>query len=355
MTKPARGAVLGIAAAALFGASTPLAKHLVGEVQPQLLAGLLYAGAAMVLSAVRILRTSPKEAHLRRSDAPAVVAVTFFGGVVAPVLLLIGLERVSGVAGSLLLNLEAVFTMALALIVFGEHLDRRAAGGGATVVAAAAVLGLGSGASRADWIGIACIGLACMCWAIDNNLTQRLSGRDPFAVVRVKATVAGSVNLALAIGLGVTPPPAMIIVAALMLGGAAYGLSVVLDAYALRFVGAAREAAYFGTAPFFGVLISVLVLNETINLSDGIAMAVMAVGVYLLITESHRHHHRHDPLDHDHRHRHNDGHHNHRHAQPITEHSHRHLHEPMRHAHPHVSDVHHRHSHAQVPPGPDGR
>lgn len=118
-----------------------------------------------------------------------------FGGVVAPVLLLIGLERVSGIAGSLLLNLEAVLTMALALVVFGEHLDRRAVAGCGAIVAASAVLGMGSGSSRIDFVGMLCVAGACACWAIDNNLTQRLSGRDPFAIVRVKTAVAGAVNL----------------------------------------------------------------------------------------------------------------------------------------------------------------
>ncbi len=345
MVRSGRGAFFGISAAALFGVSTPLAKHLVGDVRPQLLAGLLYASAAVVLSAAMVVRSSPKEARLRRSDAPTMLAVTVFGGVIAPVMLLVGLERVTGVAGSLLLNLEAVFTMALALALFGEHLDRRGAAGGAAVVAASAVLALGGGESRADWIGIACIALACLCWAIDNNLTQRLSGRDPFAIVRVKATVAGAVNLTVAITLGVARPPLSTIVAAVLLGGAAYGLSVLLDAYALRFVGAAREAAYFATAPLFGVMTAVVVLNETIRPREGIAMAVMVLGVYLLVTERHSHAHHHVPLDHDHLHRHDDGHHDHHHNEPVGEHSHQHIHDPTRHAHPHVSDAHHHHLH----------
>ena len=108
-----RGPLFALLAALLFGISPPLAKVLVGQTHPQLLAGLLYASAAVVLSAAMVVRSSPKEARLRRSDAPAMLAVTVFGGVIAPVLLLVGLERVTGVAGSLLLNLEAVFTMAL--------------------------------------------------------------------------------------------------------------------------------------------------------------------------------------------------------------------------------------------------
>jgi drug/metabolite transporter (DMT)-like permease len=347
----ARGALLGLGAAALFGASTPLAKRLVGEVPPPFLAGLLYGGAAIVLSVAMLGRPTQREARLRRSDLPTLGAITFFGGVAAPVLLLVGLGRVSGVAGSLLLNLEAVFTLALALAVFGEHLDRRAALGAGAVVVAAAVLGLGDGRSSIDLVGVAAIAGACACWAVDNNLTQRLSGRDPFALVRAKAAVAGTVNLTLAALIGTARPTATVLLAAVALGGAAYGLSVVLDAYALRAVGAAREAAYFGTAPVFGVLTALVVLGERVTGPEVAAIVVMGVGVALLVTESHGHRHEHEPIHHDHRHRHDDGHHDHRHADdgapPLVhgEHTHPHEHEPLVHAHAHVSDAHHRHVH----------
>lgn len=348
MDRSKRGAVAGITAAVLFGASTPLAKQLLGDVPPQLLAGLLYLGAAAALTATLALGRSPVEARLRQSDGPTLTAVTLAGGVIAPVLLLIGLERVSGIAGSLLLNLEAVATLVLALVIFGEHLNRRAGAGAAAVVIAAGVLGLSGAESRSDAVGIVCIAAACVCWAIDNNLTQRLSDRDPFAIVRVKAAVAGSVNLILAVGLGAGRPTAGILIAALALGGAAYGVSVVLDAYALRWVGAAREAAYFGTAPLFGVASAVVVLGETVRPSEAASMGVMGLGVYLLVTERHQHTHKHTPIEHDHRHRHDDSHHEHAHEELVGEHSHPHVHRAATHAHAHVSDVHHRHGHQET-------
>ncbi len=348
------GAIFGVSAAAMFGVSAPLAKELVGEVRPQLLAGLLYGGAALALSAAMVFRRAPAEARLRGSDAPMLAAVTLFGGVIAPVLLLLGLERVTGVAGSMLLNLEAVLTLGLALAVFGEHLDRRAVAGAAAVVVAAAMLGFTGGDSRVEWVGILCITAACGCWAVDNNLTQRLSGRDPFSIVRAKVTVAAAVNLLLAVALGALRPGWWTLVAAVALGGAAYGLSVVLDAYALRWVGAAREAAYFGTAPVFGVATAVLVLGESITVAESAAIVVMAVGIFLLVTEGHVHGHTHDPITHDHRHRHDDGHHDHAHGQFVVEHAHEHVHAASAHAHPHVSDVHHRHPHGTSEVGSSG-
>ena len=331
----------------MFGASAPLAKHLLGQVPPQLLAGLLYGGAAVALTAAMAMRPTPREARLRRSDAPTLIAITASGGVIAPVLLLVGLDRVSGVAGSLLLNLEAVFTLALALAVFGEYLNRRSALGASAVVAAAGLLGFSGGGASADWAGIACIAAACLFWAIDNNLTQRLSTRDPFAIVRAKVSVAAPVNLVIAIALGATRPPVGAIIAAAVLGGAAYGVSVVLDAYALRWVGAAREAAYFGTAPAFGVATAVVVLGETVSVGEAAAIVVMGLGIYLLLTERHGHRHTHSPTEHDPRHRHDDGHHDHRHDlnEESVEHSHPHAHAATAHAHPHVSDAHHRHKH----------
>lgn len=340
-----KGSILGLVAAAMFGASTPLAKALLGDVRPQLLAGLLYCGAALAVTLAGAGRRGDSEAGLRRSDAPALAAVTLFGGVLAPTLMLIGLQRVSGVAGSLLLNLEAPLTMLLALAVFGEYLDRRALLGSAFIVGGAAVLGLSASAGRSDWIGIACITLACLGWAIDNNMTQRLSRRDPLQIVQIKTAVAGGTNLVLAMASGSRFPPVGIAIAALVLGGLAYGLSVVLDAYALRYVGAAREAAYFATAPLFGVITAIVVLSEALSVGEVAAGVVMVAGVTLLVTDRHEHVHTHEPISHDHRHRHDDGHHDHHHDEPVEEHAHPHTHDATTHRHAHVSDVHHRHRH----------
>jgi drug/metabolite transporter (DMT)-like permease len=340
-----RGVLLGLAAAVSFGISAPLAKRLLSDVSPQILAGLLYVGAFVALSAVRPARQS--EARLRRTDAPRLTAVIIAGGVLAPVLLMLGLERVSGVAGSLLLNLEGPFTIVLGVMVFREHLPRQAAAGAAVIFSGAVALGLGPGETRADWVGILLIAAACAAWSLDNNLTQALTVRDPRAIVRIKTGVAGAVNVALAFVIGDRLPGVSIIVAALALGAVSYGLSVYFDALALRQLGAAREAAVFAVAPFAGAFLAPLVLPETLQALDLLAGALMAVGVALLLHERHEHVHVHDPLDHDHRHVH-DEHHQHVHpagVDPKEPHAHQHHHDTLTHSHPHVSDVHHRHSH----------
>jgi drug/metabolite transporter (DMT)-like permease len=344
------GAAFGLVAATLFGASTPAAKQLLGDVEPQLLAGLLYGGAALVLAASRPLHSRRAEAPIRRSDWPTLAAVVVTGGIVAPVALLMGLDRISAVSGSLLLNLEAPLTILLAVAVFGEHLDRRAVVGGAVIVAASLALTGGPGGGGTA-LGVLLVGFACGCWAIDNNFTQRLSDRDPFRVVQVKTAVAGAVNVTLALALGSRWPELSTLIVVLAVGGAAYGISVVLDAFALRHLGAAREAALFATAPYFGALLAVTAFGNPVRPRDLLVGLAMALGVALLLTERHLHLHDHTALAHEHRHRHDDDHHGHPHEPPVPGwHSHVHEHLAQRHVHRHVNDSHHRHRHEASPP-----
>ncbi len=342
-----RGAAFGLVAAALFGLSAPLAKRLLGEMTPQVLAGLLYLGAGVGLSGWRFFRPATAEAPISRSDLPVLAVVALSGGVIGPLLMLVGLNRVSAVTGSLLLNLEGPFTMAIAVLVFREHLGRNG------IVAAACIL-LGAGALRfqpgtfaADAIGVLCIAGACLAWGVDNNLTQRLSLKDPFAIVRIKALSAGLLNLTLGLVLGGKLPELRIVALALLLGLFSYGASVVLDAYALRLVGAAREAAYFATAPFVGAIAAFVMLGEPLRPFDLVAMLLMALGVAALLRERHSHVHGHEQSTHSHLHVH-DQHHQHTHGPadpPAEPHSHEHHHAHLVHDHPHVPDVHHRHRH----------
>jgi drug/metabolite transporter (DMT)-like permease len=346
MSPAARGAVFGLLAAALFGVSAPLAKRLLAEVSPAMLAGLLYLGAGTALSIVRVARKPSAEARVRAADAPALAGVVLLGGVAGPVLLLFGLARTSAVGGSLLLNLEGPLTVAVAWLLFHEHVGRHAALAMACVAGGAAVLGLEPGRVQASAAGVLCIAGACLAWALDNNLTQRLSVRDPIAVVHIKTLGAGAGNIALAAALGAPVPASEVIVASLALGSVSYGLSIVLDAYALRLVGAAREAAYFATAPFLGALVAAA-MGEAFGVRELAAGAVMMAGVVFLLRERHGHEHAHEALEHEHVHAH-DEHHQHAHGaeDPLGEpHAHLHRHAPLVHDHPHVPDVHHRHRH----------
>lgn len=242
-----KGALCGLAAAATFGASAPIAKALLPNTGPVVLAGLLYLGAGLALTIARRARPIGSEARLDRADVPLLLVVIVTGGVLGPILMLLGLERVSGVTGALLLNLEAPLTMLIAVGIFGEHLGRRDTMAAALIVIGGAVLVGRPTADAGSIVGALCLTAACSSWAFDNNATQRLSIKDPIAIVRVKALGAAFGTFTIAFAMAAPLPPASVVLPAMRLGAGSYGLSIVLDAYALRMVGAAREAAYFAT------------------------------------------------------------------------------------------------------------
>lgn len=343
------GALCGLGAAALFGASTPLAKILLPTTGPMVLAALLYLGAGVAMTLVGLLpgEWGAREARIRKSDLGWLSGIVLLGGIIGPVLMLYGLGRVCAVVGSLLLNLEAPFTMVLAALFFREHMGRSAVGAATVIVAGAILMSYRPGGLSADWWGVLLIAGACLCWALDNNLAQRLSLRNPIAIVRVKALTAGTGTLLIAIAVGETLPGPAAIAPALVLGAIGYGISIVLDMYALRILGAAREAALFATSPFVGALIAVPVLGEQLGRSDLLAMGLMAVGVLVLVRERHGHIHTHEEVEHDHLHVH-DEHHQHDHESPgrvVEPHAHTHRDRRLTHDHPHVPDLHHRHRH----------
>jgi drug/metabolite transporter (DMT)-like permease len=336
-----QGSAFGLGSALLFGLGAPISKLLLPQAQPLLLAGLLYLGAACALL---IIPRSRREAPLSRADLPALLVAVLAGAALGPPLLLWGLTRVSGLAGSLLLNLEAPFTMALAVLFFGEHLSGRELGAAALVVGGGALLGA-RGDLSASAAGAGAIALACLCWAVDNNFSARLSLKDPVAVLRVKALGAGALNLMLALALGQRLPPAPAATGALALGVFSYGVSFVLYLRAQRALGAARQATLFAVAPFAGAFASVPLLGDRPQVADLAAALLMAAGVVLLLRARHAHLHRHEAMEHEHAHVH-DEHHRHAHDGPVQEpHSHPHRHDALVHEHPHVSDPHHRHRH----------
>ncbi len=345
------GPALGLASAALFGASTPLAKLLLGEVDPWLLAGLLYLGTGIGLGAVhlrrQVLGIAPPEAPLRRADLPWLVAVILAGGVVGPVLLMLGLSLTPASSAALLLNIEGLATMGIAWAVFHENADCRIVLGAFSILAGAALLSWQGAAGGVGWGALAIVG-ACLAWGIDNNLTRKLSAADPVQIAMFKGLAAGAVNLALALWHGAALPSAGLVLGAGVVGFFGYGVSLVLFVLALRHLGAARTGAYFSMAPFIGTLLALGLFGEPLTLLLTVAAALMGLGLYLHLAERHEHEHGHQELTHEHVHMH-DMHHQHGHGPdvlPGEPHVHSHRHAPMVHCHPHYPDLHHRHTHA---------
>lgn len=342
------GVPLALGSALAFGASIPLSKLLLVSLDPHLLAGLLYLGAGAGLAGVHLARAAlgmpAQDAPLRKADLPWLGAVILFGGIIGPLLLMLGLSRTAAASASLLLNLESLATMGLAWVVFRENVDRRLLVGAFAILGGAVILSWQGQGIEID-AGAALIAGACLAWGIDNNLTRRLSAADPVLIALLKGLVAGAVNTGLALWWGAALPSAGALGAAALVGFVGIGVSLVLYVRGLRHLGAARTGAYFALAPFIGALLAILFLGEPLTARLAVAGLLMAMGLWLHLAERHQHAHQHAALEHDHSHLHDD-HHQHVHDGPVTEpHAHWHRHAPMLHAHPHYPDLHHRHRH----------
>jgi drug/metabolite transporter (DMT)-like permease len=347
-----KGILQALAAAALFGISTPLAKLLLGTVAPGMLAGLLYGGSGAGLMLWMLWRRywahASSEAPLRRRDLPWLAVAVLFGGVLGPLLLMFGLAHTPASSASLLLNMESALTAALAWVVFRENVDSRVMLGMLAIVAGGMLLSVQRIGFGAPVLGALAIVGACLCWAIDNNFTRPISGSDPVQIAGIKGAVAGCINILIALAAGDHFPAPSKLLTAGVLGWAGYGVSLVLFVLALRSLGTARTSAYFSTAPFLGACVALLLFDEHPGAAFWLAGALMILGVWLHVSERHEHEHEHEALSHNHRHRH-DEHHQHDHDFPWDgkePHTHPHTHEPLRHSHPHYPDLHHRHGHS---------
>jgi drug/metabolite transporter (DMT)-like permease len=348
-----KGPALALASAVLFGASTPFAKVMVGGIEPALLAAILYLGSGAGLAMVRLARRFTSRRQAPASEALGVrgslwlAGAILFGGVIGPLLLMIGLSMTPASSASLLLNLEGVMTALLAWFVFRENFDRRIALGMASIIAGAVVLSWQGDVAVENFIGPLAVAGACLAWAVDNNLTRKVSLSDPLRIAMLKGLIAGPVNLALALLIGASVPAVSLLGAAAVLGFIGYGFSLVLFVLALRELGTARTGAYYSTAPFVGAVIAVSLFGEPITLQLVAAGILMLFGVWLHLTERHEHEHEHEPVTHIHEHSH-DLHHAHAHGSddpPGEPHTHRHTHVRLRHKHTHYPDAHHQHRH----------
>ncbi|MDD5471830.1 MAG: EamA family transporter [Sideroxydans sp.] len=339
------GIFSALSAALLFGIATPLAKFLLESTSPWMLAGLLYLGSGSGLFIYRQVIKAPSVALLPE-DRFWFAGAILSGGVIAPVLLMLGLSGMSAADVSLMLNAEGVFTTLLAWFVFKENFDRRIALGMAAIVAGALVLSWPEEVRLAGvWPSLAVLA-ACLAWGIDNNLTRKVSLADASWIASVKGLVSGTVNLCLAVVLGSEIPALPSVGGALLLGLFSYGISLVLFVIGLRQLGTARTGAYYSVAPFFGALLALL-MGSPFTTQLIVAGLLMALGVWLHLSEHHDHQHTHEPLTHTHEHVHDEHHlHSHDGSAPTDKpHSHPHTHEQITHSHPHFPDTHHRHTH----------
>lgn len=330
-------------AALFFGASAPIAKLLLGDVPPVLMAAFLYLGSGTGISLIKLyqrLTKNQKEAGIRRTDVGWLAGAIISGGILAPIILMFSLKNTSASTASLLLNFEGVGTTLIALFFFRESISRRALA--AILIITLASIFLSTDLASGFGLSLGALGviLACVLWGVDNNFTRNISAKDPLTIVAWKGLVAGSFSLLLGLGLGQQLPAFNTILRILLLGFISYGLSTMLFIYSMRGLGAARTSALYGTAPLAGVLLSIVIFRDPITLPLALAAILMMVGAYWLANEEHAHFHIHMPVVHEHRHSHDEF---HVHDGHDEVHSHEHEHPHSEHEHGHMPDIHHRH------------
>lgn len=343
-SRPAlHGTVLALLSALAFGLATPLVQRFGHGVGSFATAALLYTGAAVV----GLVTQSSTEARLRREHLRRIAMIAVLGAGLAPAALAWGLARTSGTAASLMLNLEAVFTIVLARLFYAEHVGRRVAVAAALLVAGGALLVFDRSESGGTThvIGLVAVAAAALGWAMDNTLAKPLAQVDPASVVAAKGALGAMLSSCAALALGETWPSPLPLLGLVVVGATGYGLSLRLYYKAQRALGAGRTASVFAAAPFCGAILA-WTLGEPAGLYAALAGAVMIGGLVLHMTERHAHRHTHEALVHEHMHRHDDGHHDHVHdPMPEGEHTHEHRHTRMAHEHAHVPDLHHGHGH----------
>jgi drug/metabolite transporter (DMT)-like permease len=330
-------------AALFFGASAPIAKLLLGDVPPILMAAFLYLGSGTGISLIKLYQRFSKhqtEAGIKRPDVGWLAGAIFTGGILAPIILMISLKNTPASTASLLLNFEGVGTTVIALLFFRESISRRALFAILAITLASIFLSTNFQSGFSFSLGALGILLACFLWGVDNNFTRNISAKDPLTIVAWKGLVAGSFSLLLALGLGQRPPALTVILSILLLGFISYGLSTMLFIYSMRGLGAARTSALYGTAPLAGVVLSIIIFHDPLTLLFIIAAVLMVAGALLLANEEHAHFHIHMPVVHEHRHSHDDFH-PHGHEEDV--HSHEHEHPQTEHEHGHMPDIHHWH------------
>ncbi|MEO8602074.1 MAG: EamA family transporter [bacterium] len=343
---PGRRAPLeALAAAALFGAAAPLTKTLVYSLPALQLAGLLYLGAALAVVPLALRRQAGERLRLDAANRRRLLGAVLLGGIAAPLLFVLALKIASAASVALLLTLEVAATAALGALIFRDPLGARGWVGVAGIIAASALVAWGGGAPSV--LASVLVGAACVGWALDNHLTALIDALPPARTTLIKGAVAGAFNLTLAALLTPSLPTLRAAGAALLIGGACYGLSLVLYIRAAQRLGAVRAQATFATAPFWGVGLAALVFGEGLSMVAAVAMGLAAGAVFLLLRDQHAHRHRHAALQHAHEHDHADGHHTHAHGDQsaTSRHTHPHTHAETEHAHRHRPDLHHRHEH----------
>lgn len=336
--------ILALISASLFGITTPVNKYLLSDINPFLLAGLLYLGASIGLFPVILARRElPYLLKLNRSNKIRLAGSIILGGILGPILILYGLKFASASSVSLWLNLELAATTVLGYLFFKDFLGMKGWLGVFFALISGLILTLNEGHSGI--ISAVLVGTACVCWGFDNHFTALIDGISAIQSTFIKGLFAGILNTTAGFIIFESSISKEFILYALLLGSFSYGLSIVLYIISAQKLGAIRSQIIFSSAPFFGVFFSMIFLSESISHLQIVSFLLFVFSIMFFMFEKHEHPHHHHEVEHTHIHRHDDMHHGHHHDEETTYHEHMHLHESDEHAHPHWPDMHHRHKH----------
>lgn len=350
MTVKKRTAVVyAILAALLFGIGTPLSKLLVDYIPPAYLASFLYIGAGIgmgILLLVKKINLSPSlEANVSKEDSPQIIIMIVLD-IAAPILLMYAVASTTASNVSLLNNFEIAATALIAFFVFHEGIGKKMWYAIILILIGCLLLSFEDINSLHFSFGSALVLLACVCWGFENNMTKKLSCKNPVQIVAIKGFGSGFGALFIALTIADLQWNLLLVFLGLLLGFCSYGLSIYFYIRAQRILGATLTSAYYAAAPFIGVILSFVLLHESLNWMFALALFIMLVGSYIAVSDNHTHEHIHEALTHNHRHSHNDNHHFHDHDDACdSEHSHIHTHCLIEHAHEHLPDSQHTHLH----------
>jgi len=250
------------------------------EVPPTMLAAFLYIGAGIGMAVLGAVKKNRGEEPLKRSDIKYTISMVVLD-IVAPVLLMLGLKFSPAANASLLNNFEIVATAVIALAVFGETVGKRLWTAIALITLSSILLTLDTAEGFSFSFGSLLVLGATVCWGIENNCTRQIADKDPLQIVMIKGLGSGLGALVVAWVIGERLVSAEWLLATMLLGFVAYGLSIYYYTYAQRVIGAARTSAYYAIAPFIGVVLSMLILGERPNWIFFVALVIMLVGTRL--------------------------------------------------------------------------
>ena len=278
------GIFLAVLAAGLYALSSPFSKLLLPFMPSTLMAGFLYLGAGLGMTAFALGKKAAgrpeSEARLTLQELPYTIAMIVLD-IAAPISLLFGLTMTTAANASLLNNFEIVATAIIALLIFKESISTRLWLGILFVTASCTLLSFEDISSLQFNAGSLFVLLACILWGIENNCTRKLSSKDPLEIVMVKGIFSGLGSVMIGLVCGERILHLWTIPLVLLLGFVAYGLSIYFYVYAQRLLGAARTSAYYAIAPFIGAFLSLIIFREVPGVLFLAALALMAVGAWL--------------------------------------------------------------------------